>query len=74
MVKISKTRTRYFVHFFAVTARLRRELPNFTFYRQREHTTTNLSYSYVMLIVKNRLRQLKRRSKLFLSTNTKKPI
>ena len=24
--------------FFAVTARLRRELPNFTFYRQREYT------------------------------------
>ena len=32
-----------FVHFFAVTARLRRELPNFAFYRQREHTTTNFS-------------------------------
>ena len=26
------------VHFFAVTRRLRRELPNFTFHRQREHT------------------------------------
>ena len=37
--------SRFFVHFFAVTARLRRELPNFTFYRQREHTTKNLSYS-----------------------------
>jgi len=35
--------SRFFVHFFAVTARLRRELPNFTFYRQREHTTTNFS-------------------------------
>ena len=32
-----------FVHFFAVTSRLRRELPNFAFYRQREHTTTNFS-------------------------------
>ena len=37
--------TRFFVYFFAVTARLRRELPNFTFYRQREHTTTNFSFS-----------------------------
>ena len=51
LVKISTTTTlhvrpsRFFVHFFAVTARLRRDLPNFTFYRQREHTTTNLSYS-----------------------------
>ena len=34
-----------FVNFFAVTARLRRELPNFTFYRQSKHTTTYLSYS-----------------------------
>ena len=32
-----------FVNFFAVTARLRREFPNFAFYRQREHTTTNFS-------------------------------
>ena len=46
LVKIrTTTLQRFFVHFFAVTARLRRDLPNFTFYRQREHTTTNLSYS-----------------------------
>lgn len=31
--------------YITVTARLRRELPNFTFYGQREHTTTNHSYS-----------------------------
>ena len=31
--------SRFFVHFFAVTRRLRRELPNFTFHRQREHTS-----------------------------------
>ena len=37
------TRITLFVYFFAVTVRLRRELPNFTFYRQREHTTTNFS-------------------------------
>ena len=50
LVKISKTTnsaraSRLFVRFFAVTTRLRREWPNFTFYRQREQTTTNLSYS-----------------------------
>ena len=50
LIKIIKTTTlhvhhAFFVNFFAVTPRLRRELPNFTFYRQREHTTTNLSYS-----------------------------
>ena len=28
------------MHFFAVTARLRRELPNFTFYRQRIQETS----------------------------------
>ena len=51
LVKISKITTRhvhdaFFVHFFGVTARLRQELLNFTFYRQREHTTTNLSCSF----------------------------
>ena len=50
LVKISKTTTLHVHHafleiFFAVTARVRRELPNVTFYRQREHTKTNLSYS-----------------------------
>ena len=39
----------FFVHFFTVTARLRRALPNFTFYRQRKHTTTNLSYAFYIL-------------------------
>ena len=38
--------SRFFVHFFAVTRRLRRELPNFTFHRQREHTKTNFSFSF----------------------------
>ena len=32
--------SRFFAHFFDVTARLRRELPNFTFYGGRELTTT----------------------------------
>ena len=37
--------SRFFVHFFAITARLRCQLPNFTYHRQREHTTTNFSFS-----------------------------
>ena len=36
---------RFSVHFFAVTARLRSELPNFEFHRQLEHTTTNFAFS-----------------------------
>ena len=36
---------RLFVHFFAVTARLRSELPNFRFHRQRERTTKNFAFS-----------------------------
>jgi len=38
--------SRSFVHFFAVTAQLRLEWPNLTFYRQLEHTTTNFSFSF----------------------------
>ena len=38
--------SRFFIHFFAVTRRLRRELPNFTFHRQRKHTKTNFSFSF----------------------------
>ena len=37
--------SRSFVHFFAVTAQLRLEWPNFTFYRQLEHTTPNFFFS-----------------------------
>ena len=39
--KVKARASRFFVHFFAVTAQLRREWPNLTFYRQLEHTTTN---------------------------------
>ena len=44
--KRQKSHITLFAHFFAVTARLRRELPNFTFYRQRGHTTTKVSFSF----------------------------
>ena len=40
-----RTCTALFVHFSAVNARLRPELPYFTFHRQREHTVTNFSFS-----------------------------
>ena len=33
--------SRFFVHFFAVVARLRRETPTFTFYGGREHMYDN---------------------------------
>ena len=36
----------FFVHFFAFTVLPRRELPTFTFYRQREQMMTNLSCSF----------------------------
>ena len=36
--------SRFFVHFFAVTARLRREMPNFTFCGKREDKTTTLFF------------------------------
>ena len=35
--------SRFFVHFFAVTARLQRE-NNFTFYGRREHKTTSFFF------------------------------
>ena len=44
--KRQKSHITRFGHFFAVTAGLRRELPNFKFYRQREHTTTKVSFSF----------------------------
>ena len=34
--------SRFFVHFFVVTVRLRREMPNFTFCGKREDKTTTL--------------------------------
>ena len=36
--------SRFFVHFFVVTARLRREMPNFTFCGKREDKTTPLFF------------------------------
>ena len=36
--------SRFFVHFFAVTARQRREMPIFTFCGGREHTTTTFVF------------------------------
>ena len=36
--------SRFFVHFFVVTARLRREMPNFTFCGKREDKTTTLFF------------------------------
>ena len=44
--KRQKSHVTLFGHFFAVTARLRRELPNFTCYREREHTTMKISFSF----------------------------
>ena len=48
---LSKTTTfsrasRFFVHFFAVTARLRREIPDSTLYGGRKQATTNFSFSF----------------------------
>ena len=38
--------SRLFVHFFAVTARLRREIPDSTLYGGRKQATTNFSFSF----------------------------
>ena len=34
------------VHFFAVFARLRREMPNFAFYAERKQATTKFYFSF----------------------------
>ena len=41
--------SRFFVDFFAVVARLRRETPNFTFYGGREHMYNNEFLFFVNL-------------------------
>ena len=53
-VLIGKTTTlhvhhTFFVYFFAVSARLQRELPNFPFYGGREHYTTIFFFLFVNL-------------------------
>ena len=53
-VLIGKTTTlhvhhAFFVYFFAVSARLQRELPNFPFYGGREHYTTIFFFLFVNL-------------------------
>ena len=39
--------TPFLVHFFAVTARLRRELPNFMFYNNDNNNNNNYYYYYL---------------------------
>ena len=42
----SSRASRFFVHFFAITARLRREMPKFTFYGGRKRATAKFSFSF----------------------------
>ena len=43
-----------FVHFFAFTPRLRRKMPNFTFFAGREHkTTTYFFFSWTSIALQN---------------------
>ena len=46
--------SRFTVHFFAFTARLRRKMPNFTFFGGREHkTTTYFFFSWTSIALQN---------------------